>query len=122
MKTALVIDDNKPLADSLCQFLELLDVQATPAYSPRGMYLLLKEQTPDIVFLDINMPGLSGFEVLGFLKREWRLKDIPVVFVTSDDTKETAERAYQDGALTLMVKPVTLEELEEVLRRAKVIE
>jgi len=122
MKTALVIDDNKTLADSLCQFLELLDVHATAAYSPRGMYLLLRDQTPDIVFLDINMPGLSGFEVLCFLKREWRLKDIPVVFVTSDDQKQTAERARHDGALALLVKPVTLEELENVLRQAKVIE
>ena len=122
MKTALVIDDNKSLADGLCQILELLDVQATPAYSPRGMYLLLKEQTPDIVFLDINMPGLSGFEVLGFLKREWSLKEIPVVFVTSDDQPETAERAQRDGAFTLLVKPVTLEDLEGVLRKARIIE
>ncbi len=122
MKTALVIDDNKPLADSLCQFLELLDVHATAAYSPRGMYLLLQEQTPDIVFLDINMPGLSGFEVLGFLKREWRLRTTPVVFVTSDDQEQTAERALRDGALALLVKPVTLEELEQVLRKAKIIE
>ena len=122
MKTALVIDDNKMLADSLCQFLDLLDIQATAAYSPRGMYLLLKEQTPDIVFLDINMPGLSGFEVLGFLKREWRLKEIPVVFVTSDDQKQTAERARRDGALALLVKPVSLEDLELVLRQANVIE
>jgi CheY-like chemotaxis protein len=121
MPDALVIDDNRQMADSVCQMIKLLGVKARPAYGPRDGLLLLKDHTPNIVFLDIQMPGLDGFEVLSFLRREPRLKEIPVVIVTSDDQPETAQKARRTGALLTLVKPVTVETLERVLRTVKLI-
>jgi CheY-like chemotaxis protein len=121
MPTALVIDDNRPTADSLCQMLSLLGVEAEAAYGPRAAMLVLQQKRPDIVFLDINLPGIDGFEVLAYLRREPRFKEMPVVIITSDDQPETAQKARRTGALLLIVKPVTIELLERVLRTVKLM-
>jgi len=118
MINALVIDDNRQAADAVCQLLELLEVEARPAYGPRAAMLELKEYTPDIIFLDINMPGVDGFEVLAYFRRFPKLVNTPVVFITSDDQPETAKRARKTGALLLIVKPANLESLEATLRNA----
>jgi CheY-like chemotaxis protein len=121
MTTALVIDDNRDTADTVCQMLSFLDVQAKPAYGPRAAMLVLKDYTPDIVFLDINMPGVDGFEVMAYIRRFPMLHNIPVVIVTSDDQPETATKARKTGALLLIIKPVTIEGLEATLRKAGLI-
>ena len=122
MINALVIDDNRDTADSLCQLLTLLDVSASAAYGPRAAIYALRDQQPDIIFLDINMPGVSGFEVLSYLRREPKLKEVPVVVVTSDDQKSTAERAREEGAMDIIIKPVYFDALETALRTASLIE
>jgi CheY-like chemotaxis protein len=118
---ALVIDDNRNTADSLCQMLSLLDVQTTAAYSPRGAFLLLQETLPDIVFVDLNMPGVTGHEVVTFVRRDPNLEHIPVVVVTSDDQEETAQQVRKEGALEIIIKPATFEAVEAVLKKAKLI-
>jgi CheY-like chemotaxis protein len=57
---ALVIDDVRLTADSLCQMLQLLE-SSSPGLRRAGL-LALNEAVPDVVFLDLNMPGLSGFK------------------------------------------------------------
>jgi CheY-like chemotaxis protein len=121
MPFALVIDDNRQTADFTCQMVALLGLEAKAAYGPREALFLLRDRSPDIIFLDIQMPGVDGFEVLAFLQREPKLKEIPVVMVTSDDQPETAVKARRTGALLTLIKPVSIETLERVLRTAKLI-
>jgi CheY-like chemotaxis protein len=121
MPSALVIDDNQQAADGVCKMVSLLGLQARSAYGPREAMLTMRDYFPDIIFLDIQLPGVDGFEVLSFLRREPRLKDIPVVMVTSDDQPETALKARRTGALFTLIKPVTVETLERVLRTVKLI-
>jgi CheY-like chemotaxis protein len=122
MANALVIDDNRQTADSLCDMLKLLGVDAQPVYGARTAILELSKQIPDIVFLDINMPGVSGYEVLSYVRRDPRLKDVPVFMVTSDDQPQTAEKARKTGALLTIIKPVSIEALEYALKRIGLIE
>jgi CheY-like chemotaxis protein len=121
MKKALVIDDNQQSADTVCRMLELLGLESQAAYGSRDGMLVVKEYTPDIIFLDINMPGLSGLEVLAYMKRHPSLERVPVVIVTSDDQPETAVKAHKTGALLVIVKPVTLEALENTLHKAGIV-
>ena len=116
MKTALVIEDNRQTADSLCKMLELFSIQANAVYGSSHALQSLKRKKPDMIFLDINLPGLSGFEILGFLQREPRLASVPVVVVTSDDQRETSERAMRLGALKVLIKPVASEDLEDIIK------
>ena len=118
MTTALVIDDNREAADSIAKMLELLEVEAQAAYGPRAAMLLLKDFTPDIIFMDITMPGVDGFEVTSYLRRFPHMEGVPIVFVTSDDQPETAGKVRKTGALLIIIKPATLDALELSLRKA----
>jgi CheY-like chemotaxis protein len=109
------------MADSLKQLLTLFDIEAEVAYGSRPALVALQTANPEIVFLDINMPGVSGFEVLGYLKREPRLAEVPVIVVTSDDQPETAKRARDAGVSAMMIKPVTYEMLEATLKEVNLL-
>ena len=116
MQKALIVDDNRQIADSLAQMLEFFDIKPQMAYGARAGLQSLNEFTPSVVFLDLNMPGLTGFDVLKFVKREPRLDGVPVVVVTSDDQPESAQRAMEIGARAYVIKPITLDVLEETLK------
>ena len=121
MEQALIIDDNPQLADSLAMMLSLFDIAARKAYGSRPALVTLQEFTPSVIFLDINMPGVSGFDVLGFVKRDPRLMEVPVIVVTSDDQPETTARAKEAGVKAVIIKPVTMEALEEALQSIMLI-
>lgn len=121
MTTALIIDDNKQTMEVLENMLRFWDITARPALGPGAAMTILKENTPEVIFLDLNMPGINGFEILSFLQKEKRLAAIPVIVVTSDDQPETRERAIKGGAHSLILKPVMLEELEKTLRDIGII-
>jgi PleD family two-component response regulator len=121
MTTALIIDDNRTSADTVCQMLGFLDVEARVAYGPREAMLVLKDYHPEIVFLDVNMPGVDGFEVMAYLRRMPGMEYVPVVFVTSDDQPETAGKVRKTGALLMIIKPASIESLEMALRKAGLI-
>ena len=112
MPTALVVDDNRTMADGLVQILDLLGVQTEVAYGARTGMIKLQKNVPDIIFLDINMPGVDGFEVMSYFRRLPQLANVPVVIVTSDDQPETTQKAKDTGVLTLIVKPASVESIE----------
>jgi CheY-like chemotaxis protein len=121
MTIALVIDDNKQTTDALIQMLKIWDINARAALGPGAAMKILGEETPDIVFLDINMPGVDGFEVLSYLRREPRLTGVPVIVVTSDDQPETAQHATAGGANAVVLKPVMVGILEGALRTSGIL-
>jgi len=121
MTLALVIDDNKQTADALIQMLKIWDITARLALGPSAAMAILGEMTPNVVFLDINMPGVNGFEVLAYLRREPRLALVPVIIVTSDDQPETTRRAHDGGANGVVLKPVMVDILEAALQKAGTI-
>lgn len=116
MKQALVIDDQREIVESICKMLSLMDIQGVAAYSPLAALTIVKEHVPDIIFVDIHMPGLEGVEVIHFLRREPAFLDVPIIVITSDDQKETRTKALQAGARQVIIKPVTFETLERVVK------
>ena len=71
----------------------------------------LKKKTPDLILLDIDMPGISGFEMLKQIKEIEALKDVPVIFLTASGDKEHVVKAVAGGANDYAVKPID----EEIL-------
>lgn len=116
MPTALVLDDNPQMADSIAQILGMFGVDAEVSYGARTGMMILQKRTPDIIFLDINLPGVDGFEVLAYFRRLPQFEGIPVVMVTSDDQPETAQRAKDTGVLALIVKPTSVDDIENALK------
>lgn len=121
MSGVLVIDDNRSTADALCQMLSVLGLEAHSAYGSRPALAILGAQTPQLILLDINMPGVDGLEILAYLKREPRLATVPVVVVTSDDQPETRRQVMAAGANDMLLKPVALDALENALKEIGVL-
>ncbi len=121
MVKALVLDDNRLTADSMVRVLIALGIQAYAAYGPGPGMSILNKETPDMIILDINMPGVSGFEILSYIKREPHLANIPVFICTSDDQPQTRQQAMKNGARDFLLKPVTVDALEMVLKEAKLL-
>ncbi|GAB4577561.1 MAG: hypothetical protein Fur0022_02920 [Anaerolineales bacterium] len=118
MITAVVVDDNRQFADSLCQMLRFLDVRAEPVYGALTALQRVKMLAPSAVFLDINMPGLNGLEVFSYFKREPYLAHTAVFIVSSETEPEVIESALKLGARAYLMKPVTMDDLEKALRDA----
>ncbi len=118
MITALVVDDNRQFADSLCEILRYLDIEAEAVYGALTALQRVKVLMPSAVFLDINMPGLDGLEVFSYFKREPYLKNTAVFIVSSETDPGIIKRAMELGVRAYLTKPVTLEEIEKVLREA----
>ncbi len=78
-------------------------------------WLRSSDPLPDLILLDINMPGLSGFDVLETLKADERLKSVPVVMLTSSDASADVARAYELGASGYISKPSYFHDLRAVL-------
>ena len=121
MTDALIIDDNRQTADALKQMLDVLGLPARTAYGSAPAMTMLGSFTPQVILLDVNMPGADGTEVLAYLQREPGLKDVPVIVVTSDDQAETRQRVMKGGAKAMLIKPATLDMLESALKKAGVI-
>jgi putative two-component system response regulator len=71
----------------------------------------------DLILLDIEMPGLSGFDVMNELQKSPDFRDIPVIFVTAHATRDFIARAAKVGAKDYLVKPFDSQALREKVRR-----
>jgi putative two-component system response regulator len=67
---------------------------------------IAQKQSPDLILLDINMPGMSGFEVCQKLKNETSTRDIPVIFLTAEMDAEFRQRGHDLGAVDYVTKPI----------------
>lgn len=122
MTEGLIIDDNRQTADALTQMLGVLGFKARTAYgSSPAMDTLALGFVPQFICLDINMPGVDGTEVLAFLKREPRLMRVPVIVITSDDQPETRTKVMKLGATAMIIKPATIDALEEALKKGRIL-
>jgi len=86
-----------------------------PADSMEKMYEVLERVTPDLILLDINMPEISGFDIIKALKADTRYAGISVVFLTSHTDKKTAVKGLSLGAVDFITKPFTNEKLAECI-------
>lgn len=122
MSEGLIIDDNRQTADALNQMLDVLGFKARPAYgSSAALAVLGNGFTPQFICLDINMPGVDGTEVLAYLRREPRTEKTPVFVITSDDQPETRSKVMKLGATAMIIKPATIDSLEEALKKAQLL-
>lgn len=102
----LIVDDVPANIQTLAELLKdkyRIKV-ATDGY--RCLDLAGQEPQPDLILLDIEMPGISGYEVCEQLKMDSVTRDIPVIFVTANDQEEDEERGLQIGAVDYITKPL----------------
>jgi len=113
----LVVDDNQPSARLLKAMLVASCNEATVWVESNGTDALLRcgAVRPDVMFLDILMPGLDGFETAQRVVKMQGLDNVRVVFVTASMDEATLDRARESSAAAVLQKPFTTEDLERVL-------
>jgi putative two-component system response regulator len=104
-KTIFIVDDNDSNLTVAENALEL-HFQIITMSSAARMFALLEKIRPDMILLDIKMPGMDGIEALKRLKKNHEFADIPVVFLTSvSDTSVEAAQGFEIGAVDFVTKP-----------------
>lgn len=101
----LAVDDNAHNVRLINDILIEVGYEILPAYSGAEALDVLAVHVPDLILLDINMPGMSGFELLAQIKTDERLIDIPVICLTALDDIESRMEGFGLGAEDYLVKP-----------------
>lgn len=113
---AIVVDDEPLARDELVFLLEQLGVEVVgQAGNAGGALALLDEAAPDVVFVDLRMPGPDGLALAESVMKRQRAVSIVVVSAHDDG----AIRAYEAGVVDYLLKPVRLERLEKAVERAR---
>ena len=116
LRKVLVVDDSKLLHRMFEMMLRQYPL--VHAYDGKEALDRLSENGDiDLVLLDMNMPRMNGLELLTAMKADGRLKEIPVVLVTTEGSDEQTQRGLQAGAAAYVKKPFRNEELIAVVQR-----
>lgn len=107
----LVVDDSPHHLAILSDFLQARGHAVQVAKGGEEALTLVKSTPPDLVMLDINMPGLNGFEVCRQLRQQWPAEQMPVVFVSGTQDAENKVKAFEMGAVDYVTKPFNFEEV-----------
>lgn len=110
----LIVDDNKDIASLIQDHLELEGYEVDVVYSGTAALQKLKGKKPDLVILDILMPGLTGFQVIGAMRRDPEMSDIPVILssVTDGPTQEEAKRL---AIVDFIRKPINFSKFKKII-------
>ncbi|MGA9532604.1 MAG: response regulator [Anaerolineales bacterium] len=116
MPTIWIIDDDDEMSHAVKLMLTLLECDVTTYRSARDASNELRAGgRPDAILLDINMPEVSGIDMLEFVRRQSNLGSLPVIMLSSETTDVQVDEAMEKGASGFLFKPVTLDELEAAL-------
>jgi CheY-like chemotaxis protein len=110
-------DDQHLFAAALNEIDKSIECEFTLNGSKTLQALKRATQLPDVVFLDLNMPYMNGFECLRRIKKDIRLSALPIVIFTTSKNPEDAEAAHRLGANVYFSKPADSIELKEKLKR-----
>ena len=110
----LVVDDSSVIRKVIRAAADVLKMETEEARGGvEALELLAKDYKGiDLVLLDWNMPGMSGYDVLVEIKGDEKYKDIPVMMVTTEGQRSSIVAAIRAGADNYLTKPFTVEELE----------
>ena len=109
-KSIVAVDDSGIVLKMLTKVLgEKYDLHAFS--SGKRALQFLKDRTPHLIILDIDMPEINGYEMLKMIKEKEHLRDVPVIFLTSNNDKNHVVKAVAGGAKDYVVKPID----EEIL-------
>ncbi len=115
-KKVLIIDDNALAADALVRLLKALGWNAESRYSATEAREYLSQEIPDAIILDIGMPEMDGYTLVGILRSEHQIT-VPIIALTGYGLGEDRQRALDAGFTAHLTKPVGMKDLQDTLMR-----
>lgn len=107
----LVVDDTKENLDMLSIFLASNGYFVRPVPNGKMAIKACEIEPPDLILLDINMPGMNGYEVARHLKNNPVLREIPIIFVSGFHEEKNIVRGFESGSVDYITKPFRVNEL-----------
>jgi DNA-binding NtrC family response regulator len=112
----LLVDDEREFVESLSERLIMRQMGSAVAYDGESALELINEDEPEVMILDLKMPGIDGIEVLRRVKAT--RPDIEVIILTGHGSEEDREVCMKLGAFAYLNKPVDIDLLSETLKKA----
>ena len=117
LKTVLIVEDNAVHASLIMDVLKVRGFNAVHVPSGEEAHALTHDLRPDLVIMDIQLPGLSGIDVTKAIKTDDDLKDIPVIAVTAFASKRNQNEIREAGCIDILTKPFSVPELIEIIAK-----
>ena len=119
MREIWVVDDDEEMSRAVGLMLKMLDCHVTTYNNVRpAAQKFVAGKKPDLLILDINMPEVTGLDMVEFLRRRVDTRELPIVMLSSETTDVIVDKAMTLGADAYVMKPVTIEELEKAMATA----
>jgi DNA-binding response OmpR family regulator len=112
----LLVDDEEEFVRSLAERLSLRELSSDTVYDGEQALSFVDRQEPDVMVLDLKMPGIDGMEVLRQIRKTY--PDIQVIILTGHGTKQHEDEARRLGAFDYMEKPVNIDVLVRSMKAA----
>jgi two-component system, chemotaxis family, chemotaxis protein CheY len=117
MASILIVDDDVSIREMLKDLMEVLGHAVVQAQDGMEGLSKIREGKFDLVILDVNMPILSGRELLRLIRREPGLNKIPVLMCTAQSTAGQVDAAFEAGATGYIVKPFDVQKVGETVKK-----
>ena len=116
-KTVLAIEDNLSNMILISRVVEAAGYDLLQAEDGTSALDLLASEKPDLILLDINIPGVHGLDLAARLKADGRLSDVPLVATTANVLQGDRERCLEAGCDDYLPKPLDIRDLRQMMRR-----
>ena len=111
----LVIDDEPEITEIVETFLEESGYEVSVENSSANAVTKAKAVKPDVILLDIMMPGTDGYDICQELKQDPEFSDVPIIFLTGKDRADDQGRSFKSGGDMFIKKPFSCERLLEIV-------
>ena len=118
MAKVLIVDDSPTTTFTLKGMIERWGYEVVLAESGDEALDVARQERPNVILMDIVMPGMSGFQATRNLARDRRTSDIPVIFVTKKDGEADRSWGMRQGARAYVTKPINPETLQSAIGEA----
>ena len=119
MREIWIVDDDEEMSRAIGLMLKLLDCKVTAFFNVRSAaQSFASGKKPDLIILDLNMPEITGIDMIEFLRRRPDTKNLPIVMLSSEAADVVVDKALALGADSYVMKPITIDELEKAMSTA----
>jgi CheY-like chemotaxis protein len=112
MARVLIVDDQAATVDLISATLRILGHEPISAYNGEQALERTSQSSPDIILLDMMMPGIDGLETLRRLRKTPGLEEIPVIVVSAGQEFDLEDRIREAGGAVLLPKPISMDQLQ----------
>lgn len=112
----LLVDDEEDFVKSLSERIKMRDLHSDVALNGEEALRLIDDDTPDVIVLDLKMPGIDGMEVLRRVKKAY--PQVQVIMLTGHGSEKDEKEARRLGAFEYLEKPTTIDTLIKHIKRA----